>query len=225
MAGDPDAVAAGVLRPGTLALKLPTTDSAGLPWVYTLEADVEDVSRQHIANRAAVTVHPAPWYIGVKRVPFFSEQKGGLNTEIVAVGLDGNPVAGVQVELQLVQVQWKSVRRAEGNGFYEWDTERQEVPVGKWMVTSSSSSFPFKASLPSGGDFYLTATGRAAGGVVAATRTSFYALGDGYTAWARYDHNGDRAGAPAADVEAGRNGARDDQVAMGAGDRAGDDRT
>src|SRR4029077_12604302 len=70
-----------------------------------------------------------------------------------------------------------------------WDTERQEVPVGKWMVTTAEQPVPFKASLPSGGDFYLTATGRAAGGVGAATRTSLYALGGGYTAWARYDHN------------------------------------
>jgi uncharacterized protein YfaS (alpha-2-macroglobulin family) len=178
-----------LVRTGTLALKLPTADSRGVPWVYSLEADVVDVSRQHIANRASITVHPAPWYIGLKRVPFFSDQKAGVNTEIVAAGLDGNPVAGVQVELQLVQVQWKSVRRAEGNGFYEWDTERQEIPIGKWSITTGDQPVPFKAQLPSGGDFYLTATGKGADGALAVTRTFFYALGAGYTAWARYDHN------------------------------------
>ena len=178
-----------LLRTGTLPLKLPTTDSRGVPWVYTLEGDVEDVSRQHIANRASFRVHPAPWYIGLKRVPFFSDQKAGLTTEIVAAGLDGNPVAGVQVELQLVQVQWKSVRRAEGNGFYEWDTERQEIPIGKWTITTGDQPVPFKAQLPSGGDFFLTATGKGAGGAFAVTRSYFYALGGGYTAWARYDHN------------------------------------
>ncbi len=178
-----------LLRTGALAVKLPTADSRGVPWVYSLEADVADVSRQHIANRAAITVHPAPWYIGLKRIPFFSDQKTGVTTELVAAGLDGNPVAGVQVELQLVQVQWKSVRRAEGNGFYEWDTERQEIPIGKWSITTGDQPVPFKAQLPSGGDFYLTATGRGADGAFAVTRTFFYALGEGYTAWARYDHN------------------------------------
>ena len=178
-----------LLRTGMLPLKLPTTHSQGVPWMYSLEGDVEDVSRQHIANRASVIVHPAPWYIGLKRIPYFSDQKGGLNTEIVAAGLDGNRVAGVQVELQLVQVQWKSVRRAEGNGFYEWDSERQEIPIGKWTVTTGDQPVPFKAQLPSGGDFFLTATGKGADGAFAVTRTSFYALGEGYTAWARYDHN------------------------------------
>ena len=178
-----------LLRTGTLPLKLPTTDSRGVPWVYTLEGDVEDVSRQHIANRESVTVHPAPWYIGIKSIPFFSDQKGGLHTEVVAAGLDGNPVAGVQVEMQLVQVQWRSVRRAEGNGFYEWDTERQETPIGKWTITTAEQPVPFQAQLPSGGGFYLTATGKGANGAFAVTRTDFYALGEGYTAWARYDHN------------------------------------
>jgi uncharacterized protein YfaS (alpha-2-macroglobulin family) len=48
---------------------------------------------------------------------------------------------------------------------------------------------PFQAQLPSGGGFYLTATGKGANGAFAVTRTDFYALGEGYTAWARYDHN------------------------------------
>src|SRR6476619_5831863 len=47
----------------------------GIPYAYTLEGDVEDVSRQHIANRATVTVHPAPWYIGVRKPPYFIDQK------------------------------------------------------------------------------------------------------------------------------------------------------
>ena len=66
------------------------------PYMYTLEGDVEDVSRQHIANRASLLVHPAPWYIGLRRSPYFLQQKQGLNTEIVTVAPDGQAVAGVR---------------------------------------------------------------------------------------------------------------------------------
>jgi alpha-2-macroglobulin len=176
-------------RKGSLPLKLPTADSKGLPWMYSLEGDVEDVSRQHIANRSGVVVHPAPWYVGVKRVPYFADQKAGVKTEIVAAALDGTLVEGVPVAIELTQVQWKSVRRAEGDGFYEWDSEREETSIGKWTVTTGSAPVPFDLQLPSGGNFILTATGRGSGGATAVTRTSFYALGDGYTAWARHDHN------------------------------------
>jgi len=174
---------------GDLALTLDTPAGAGVPFTYTLEGDVEDVSRQHIANRASLVVHPAPWYIGVKNVPMFGEQKDGLKTEVVAVGLDGHPVAGVAVDLTLTQIQWHSVRRAEGNGFYGWETERKEVPSGTWRVTTTSDPVPLAADLPSGGYFILTAHADAGGGRSTETRMSFYALGSGYTAWERYDHN------------------------------------
>jgi len=174
---------------GNLALTLDTRRDAGVPYVYTLEGDVEDVSRQHIANRANLTVHPAPWYIGVRRPSYFVEQKQGLKTDIVAVGLDATAVAGVPVQVELTQVQWHSARRAEGNGFYTWDTERKEVPAGSWKVTTGTEPVPLNIPFANGGYFILEAKGIGADGRTAVTRTSFYVLGDGYTAWARFDHN------------------------------------
>ncbi|CAN5638537.1 hypothetical protein BH23ACI1_BH23ACI1_31790 [soil metagenome] len=175
-------------KTGELSLGLETSRDAGLPYVYTLEGDVEDVSRQRLANRASLTVHPAPWYVGVRRPSYFINQKDGLKTEIVAVALDGRPAAGVPVEVSLTQIQWVSVRRAEGNGFYTWDTERREVPAGKWEVTSEGEPVPLEVPFGNGGYFVLEARGRTADGRSALTRTSFYVLGAGYTAWRRFDH-------------------------------------
>ena len=176
-------------RSGDIAVDLPTKLDAGVPYVYTLEADVEDVSRQHIANRASITVHPADWYIGVRRPNYFLDQKAGLETELVALSPAGQVIAGVPIEVKLTQVQWNSVRRAEGNGFYTWDTEKKLVPAGSWTVTSADKPVPLKAPLPAGGYFELEATAREASGRYAVTKTSFYALGSGYTAWERHDHN------------------------------------
>ena len=174
---------------GDLPLTLDTERTAGIPFVYSLEGDVEDVSRQHLANRASLTVHPAPWYIGVRRPSYFLEQKAGLATEIVAVGLEGTPTAGVPVEVTLTQVQYTSARRAEGNGFYTWDTERREVPAGSWSITTTAEPVALSIPFPSGGFFVLEARGRGEDGRFAVTRTSFYVLGEGYTAWQRFDHN------------------------------------
>ena len=174
---------------GERPLQLATKADAGVPYWYTLEGDVEDVSRQHIANRASLTVHPAPWYIGVRRPPYFIEQKNGLKTEVVAVKPDGTPAANVAVTVTLTQIQWNSVRRAEGNGFYTWDTERKRVPAGSWTVTTGDTPVPLDIPLPNGGYFVLEARGDADAGRFALTTTSFYVLGNGYTAWARFDHN------------------------------------
>jgi uncharacterized protein YfaS (alpha-2-macroglobulin family) len=174
---------------GDLPLSLETRRDAGVPYVYSLEGDVEDVSRQHIANRASVTVHPAPWYVGLRRPSYFLDQKTGLKTEVVTVRTDGAPVSGIAVDVTLTQVQWTSVRRAEGNGFYTWDTQRRDVNAGSWSVTTGAEPVPLDIAFQNGGYYILEARTREDEGRFAVTRTSFYVLGDGYTAWARFDHN------------------------------------
>ena len=51
---------------------------------------------------------------------------------------------GIPVEVTLTQLQWKSVRRAEGDGFYTWDSEREETSIGKWNVTTAAEPLPFE---------------------------------------------------------------------------------
>ena len=96
---------------------------------------------------------------------------------------------GVAIKVTLKQIQWNSVRRAEGNGFYTWETERKEVDAGKWDVTSDATATPLHIDLKNGGFYVLTATATDKGGRSTRTVVPFYALGAGYTAWERYDHN------------------------------------
>ncbi|HEX2310984.1 MAG TPA: alpha-2-macroglobulin family protein, partial [Vicinamibacterales bacterium] len=60
---------------------------------------------------------------------------------------------------------------------------------GTWNVTTTAEPIPLDVPLANGGYFILEATAREASGRFAVTRTSFYVLGEGYTAWARFDHN------------------------------------
>ncbi len=174
---------------GDLVVSVETRTDLGVPYRYTVEGEVEDVSRQRIANRASQIVQPAPWMIGLQRPPYFTEQSRGLDTAVVVVDHEGNRVAGVPVVVTLTQVQWNSVRRAEGNGFYTWETERRDIEAGTWTVTSALEDVPLSLPLPSGGYFQLTARAEDGSGRSTTSQTSFYALGTGYTAWARFDHN------------------------------------
>ncbi len=174
---------------GTVEVEHETPKDMAWPYRYTLEGDVTDISRQHIAGRATFIVHPAPWYIGIKRPPYFVEQKNGLSTAFVAVTPEGVVTPGVKIDVTLTQTQYQSVRRAEGNGMYTWETKEKEVPAGTWTVTSGADPAPLTVPLPSGGSFTLTARATDAEGRSTTSKLYFYALGSGYTAWRRYDHN------------------------------------
>ena len=174
---------------GELSLDVETDRGAGRPLRYRFEAEVEDVSRQRIAGTASQVVHPAPWYIGLRKIPYFADQKAGLETAILAVSPNGTPVGDVKVRVSLKQVQWNSVRRAEGGGFYTWETERRVIDAGSWSVTTAAEAVPLSIPLPSGGSFIVSARAEDGEGRSTTTNVSFYVLGEGYTAWTRYDHN------------------------------------
>ncbi len=161
---------------GQLNMNFDTKVEQAQPFRYEFEGDVEDVSRQHIAGRASFVVHPAPWYVGVMRPSYFVDQKAGFNTAVIAISNEGMIVPGVKVDLSMKQVQWHSVRRAEGQGFYTWETTREQTDAGSWTVTSAAEPVPLAIALPSGGYFEITAVARDAAGHVTRTLTSFYSL-------------------------------------------------
>jgi alpha-2-macroglobulin len=173
---------------GKLALSLETDKVAGVPFDYRLEGVVTDVTRQQIAGRASMRVDPAPWYIGLRRPPFFAEGGKPIATEVIAVGLDGLAVAGVDVKVELKRIQWTSVRQGEGGGFYGWQSERKEISAGEWTIATKTEPVALSIPITEGGEYLLVATAEADERSTT-TRTWFYAVGEGYTAWAREDHN------------------------------------
>ena len=174
---------------GQVALDLETDIRAGRPYQYQLEGEVTDLSRQTIAGRASFRVDPAPWYLALRRPPFFVGVDSGADTEVAAVDLSGHAASGVAVEVTLTQVQWHAVRRAEGGSFYTWESERREVAAGRFEVTTAETPQPLHIPLASGGYFVLRAKATDADGRSTQSSVSFYVLGPGFTAWERHDHN------------------------------------
>jgi len=173
---------------GTTQETFDTTSDTGVANVYTFESNVQDLSRQRISARSAFLVHPASYYVGISKLPYFVSSKN-VSAEVIAVALNGTAVIGARVDAELVQIQWNSVRRAEGGGFYTWDTERQEVPSGSWSVSSAATPVPLNLTIKQGGEFELRLSSTDEEGRKTITVVDFYASLDGYTAWQRYDHN------------------------------------
>ena len=193
---------------------------------YTFEGDVEDVSRQHIAEprRASSCIRRRGTSACAARLLRRHRRPARAWTSSPSISRRA-PSPDVPVTLTLTRVQWNSVRRAEGGGFYTWDTEEVEMPAGEWTVTSAAdagdrSRFP----CPKAATTCSRATAKDADrphdadrDVVLRPRQGLHRVG----ALRPQPHHA-RAGEE--DLEAGRDGARHDSVAVGIGDGAADRR-
>ena len=112
-----------------------------------------------------------------------------MNAALVALTPEGAYVPDTDIAVTVQHVQWISTRRAEGSGFYTWDTEEKVTDVGTWHAKSGREPVMLPLPLKEGGYFKLRAEAKDAEGRLAVAETEFYALGPGYTAWTRYDHN------------------------------------
>ena len=141
---------------------------------------MEDVSGQHIANRAALVVHPASLYVAMSRPPMFVDTKTDTTVGVVAVDLSGRSVADVPVTVSLVREQWVS-GSPDRWSVVRW--ERREIPAGEWTVRTAAGETPLPIPLREGGRYILRAIARDANGRQTRTEIHFYALGPGVSSW------------------------------------------
>ncbi|CAM4019125.1 alpha-2-macroglobulin [Corallococcus sp. ZKHCc1 1396] len=174
---------------GQLALALGTAETpGGKTWEYTLEAEVEDVNRQRIANRNLITVHPADVYAGLRMLSTgFAEAGKEVALELVAVTPAGQRQEGIAVDVNVKRREWKSIRKKGDGGQYFTVTEPVELEVSKCSVKSAATpqACRFTPALP--GLYVLEAVATDAKGRKATTRDSLYVTGSGWVSWQRND--------------------------------------
>ena len=93
------------------------------------------------------------------------------------------------MRLALHQIQWQSVRRAEGGGFYTWETERKEVAAGSWEVTTAVPARDAPPAAPARRVLRSARERPRCGRPLDADGHRVLRPRRGLTAWERYDHN------------------------------------
>ncbi|MGI5864187.1 MAG: MG2 domain-containing protein [Myxococcales bacterium] len=161
---------------------------AGRTYEYTLEAEVTDINRQRIANRAIVTVHPAALYAGARLAATgFAEVGKPAKVELVAVAPDGARQAGAPIALEVKRREWKSIKKKGVGG--EWFTVSEPVETRVFGCEAKSEATPVSCELTpeQPGLHFVEATVTDAAGRKQVTRSSFYVVGGGWVSWQRND--------------------------------------
>jgi alpha-2-macroglobulin len=152
---------AGKLAPdGTLVVKQALDldlDPALGPQEFSLEADVSDSSYRHIAGRAAVTMHPAKRYAGLKLSRGWLGVGEAFPVELGVIDTEGQAVVGARVTARVERVDWRYAQRRGAGGALRWDWSSHRVPAGSCAVTSAKAPVTCSFTAPAPGDYEVVA--------------------------------------------------------------------
>ncbi|MBX3243465.1 MAG: hypothetical protein KF685_03225 [Acidobacteria bacterium] len=77
------------------------------PYTINASASVQDVNRQTWSGRTTMLVHPADLYVGIKTQRTFVQKGQKFTVDSIVSDLDGNLVAGRDVEVKAVLKDWR----------------------------------------------------------------------------------------------------------------------
>ncbi len=159
------------------------------PMGYLLEGEVTDITEQAISNRVSFLLHPSDYYVGIEYKSYFVDKGKTLKTTVVALDKDGNFVKGRPIKLELIKREWHSVQEKEEGTYYRYRSEPVDTTVKTLDLTSSDIPLEVEFVLDSVGYYILKASSKDGKGHIQTSGFGFYCIGEGFTAWERYDHN------------------------------------
>ncbi len=129
--------------------------------LLTIEASVTDLSGQQVSNRTGTVVHRGEFYVGVAPRGNLSEVDQEKPVDLLTVDWDGEPVAGVELTVILMEHRWYSVRRQAEDGRYYWDWTVEDIPVVTSTVTTDDEGQAVATFIPpKAGSYRVRAIGR-----------------------------------------------------------------
>jgi uncharacterized protein YfaS (alpha-2-macroglobulin family) len=147
------------------------------PELVSFESDVEDFTRQVVAGSASVLVHPAEFYVAMKRpTSRFVSVGATLRPALLALRPDGAHVPRASVKVELVERKWTTVVEDKGEGARR--SRVVDTVVGTCGVVTAAAAEACALRVPEAGYFIVRATAKDRRGNTVRASTSLYALSD-----------------------------------------------
>jgi uncharacterized protein YfaS (alpha-2-macroglobulin family) len=174
---------------GGFTVRLAAVEAPGeRAYQYTVEAEVTDVNRQTVANRATVTVHPSALYVGVRPPLGFRKAAEPVSVDGVVTDVSGKRVGGRPFEVEIVRRTWKSIRQKDAGGGLTTVSEPSEERVHLCTLRSDGKApVPCTFTPPESGFFIVRASVADDHKRRHAASTGLYVTGEGFVAWQRND--------------------------------------
>lgn len=168
----------------TVAAELP--GALGPEWIH-FEAEVSDASQNPVAASARSLVHPAEYYVALKRLKnSWVTAPGRFNVEVAAFAPDGSRKLDRRIELELLRRTWSVVRR-DDHGVVRSSNEPSDQVTGRCEVTSAAVDRTCSFELKTVGSYFVLARSRDEKNRTVRAAQSIYAVGAGQSDFADTD--------------------------------------
>ncbi|TKD53348.1 alpha-2-macroglobulin family protein [Sphingomonas baiyangensis] len=156
-----------------------------------VEMDYPDANGEMLTASRRIAIHPAAVQIGV-RTDGWMMQADDLRLKFVALDLQGRPIEGQRLTVELYSREILTARRRLIGGFYAYDNRMRTVKLGEGCTTTTDALGLAQCALDPGvsGEVYAVVTARDADGNVARATRSVWLTGE--DDWWFGGDNGDR---------------------------------
>ncbi len=155
----------------------------GLSYIYRAEAYVTDISNQRISTQSSVMVHPAKFYVGIKRSGSsgFAKINSKLDFSYILTDVQGNKLDNVKklvkaLEYKLTREEWTMVHEQSVDNTIYTRYERNDVDEGSGTVEINSPG-SFSLTPANSGWYTLKLTGTDNEGKIVVCDYEFYVTG------------------------------------------------
>ena len=173
---------------GAIPIEATLESEDGATRQVEIEVQVTDTSRQRLANRAHVTLHPAAFYLGLRPTAGIGRATEEVTWDLVAVSPEGMTSTRIPVEIEVARRTWDVVRKKGMDGRWTWESTPTDETVHTETVATEAGPLPVGFTPEEAGYYVLTATSKDEKGRLAKSQDGIYVAGAGAT-WARSDDN------------------------------------
>lgn len=165
----------------------------GMPYIYHVEANVTDISNQRISAQSNILVHPAKFYIGIKKpadLNGFAKKGSKLDFPFILATPDGEIVTKTNIvaslEYKLTREVWTMANEqsVDDSIYTRWEKTEEVEASGKIQPQSAGK---LSLELKEAGWRTLAISGRDTSGNWTTTEYGFYVTGGSSSWYDRYN--------------------------------------
>ncbi|MGP1454969.1 MAG: alpha-2-macroglobulin family protein [Treponema sp.] len=164
----------------------------GSPYRYFAEASITNIGNQEIAARDSILVHPASFYVGIKRpdnLNGFAKTGDALAFPFILASPDGTPLTSASsvngaLSVELIRENWRIVQQHGSQGSVYANYEKELI--SEYTANLKAAAQGSVSVTPKNAGYYLLAiSGTDKNGRKVKTEYSFYVTGSNAVFWNR----------------------------------------